>query len=265
MHAPTVLILHGNPFFAQSLHQRILAIHPAATLLVTARVKEAASLLAAMRVDMFLAGLEAVDGDVLDLLLHRSRARRSVGRTLVLMGRHGARALVTLCRLGIDGAFDLLEEPPQKIAEAVAAVEAGRGYWSPAFSAALMSNEMRVVMHQLSPAEQLALALMGDGCSDKVAAERLGMSSHAVRSLRRDLHAKLDVHDKQGLQRIAARLSFTRFSEEGVVPMGAAILLCEYVERSKRPVSLPEETLEKWDLVREGDALLSSSQLTKSG
>lgn len=265
MHAPTVLLLHGNSFFAQSLRERIMAIRPDATLLVTSRVSEATSLLSVMRIDMFLASIETLDGDVLDLLFHRSRVGRSIGRTLVLMGKQGARVLVTLCRLGIDGVFDLLEEPPQKIAEAIAAVESGNGYWSPAFSAALTSSDMRVIIHQLSPAEQLALALMGDGCSDKVASERLGMSSHAVRSLRRDIHAKLDVHDKQGLQRAAARLSFTRFSEDGVVPMGVAILLCEYVARSKRSVSLPGETLKKWGLVREGTMLLSSSLLTKVG
>jgi hypothetical protein len=74
------------------------------------------------------------------------------------------------------------------------------------------------------------------------------MTLNTVRSLRQDLHAKLDVHDKEGLQRVAARLSFTRFSEEGVVPVGAAILMKEYMESSKRPVALPPGTLAKYGM-----------------
>lgn len=209
------------------------------------RTAEVVATLNSSRVDLFVVSLDGLGDDVLDMLVHLKRRGRSPFRTLVMTYQRGVRMLVTLRRLEVTGVFNPREEPLERLTAVLTALESGNGYWGQGSISALVSNEAFMVIRQMPPPEQLALAMMGDGCSDKTATERLGMSLSSVRSLRKELHARLNVHDREGLQRTAARLGFTRASEDGTVPMGAAMLVLEYMERSKRPVALPTYVLQQ--------------------
>lgn len=263
MHAATVLLLHANPFLARSLQDQIRAtLAPA----VFHTLTDVASAVSRLRepVDLLVTGLEAPDGDVLDALVHLARNGRMPNRTLVLAETQGVRALITLWRLTIAGVFHLCDDA-QNLVVALRTVEAKRCYWSPGLVAQLLTPDAKLVQSCLTPAEQLALSFMGGSCSDKEAAERMGMGLCAVRSLRQRLYAQLAVHDKEGLLRAAARLSFTRPSANGPVPMGTAQLIVEYIEQSKRPASLPASALACCGFSTDAKSFGSNPPFRKSG
>jgi DNA-binding NarL/FixJ family response regulator len=264
MHAATVLILDASPFLAAWLQHGLATAYPAARCLCATNILGASEILSQVKIDLLLTGLDASGGDVLDLLVHVKRKGRPPAHTFVATGAQGVRGLLTLRWLGVLGVLNLQDEP-QQLGVALTTVERGQTYWSASYSAALFSHDAQLVLRQLSPAEQLGLAMLGDGCSDKTALDRIGMSLSSIRSLRRDLYAKLNVHDKEGLQRAAARLGFTRASAAGAVPTGAAMLVVEYIERSKRPISLPASLLDQCGFMSPSNAFGSSPPFKRAG
>jgi DNA-binding NarL/FixJ family response regulator len=265
MRVSTVLILDSDPFSSRVLHERVQWIYPQADCVVVSNIVRAALILSSSHVDLLVTSLDITDGDVLNLLLHLKRLGRAPSRTVVTTHVRGVRVLLTLRRLEVAVVFNPREETLERLAAVLAAIDRDQVYWSECFVTALVSNDALVVARQMSPTEQLALAVMGDGCSDKVATERMGMSLLSVRSLRKRLYSKLKVHDREGLQRTATRLSFTRVSDEGTVPMGAAILILEYMERCKRPVTLPTQVLEQFGFTSDGSTCGSVPPYSRVG
>lgn len=265
MDAPTkILILHPSTFVTQLLRDRVLSIHPAAACVLAASVDQAQSVLAVSRVGLFVVGLQSAEGDVLDMLQHLVRGGHGPDQTLVVAESEGVRALLTLQRLNVHGVLNLQMEP-HNFVRAVAAMAADRSYWSQCYADSLESPDAQLVLFRLTPGEQLALSLMADACSDKVAADRLGMKLCTVRSLRQDLYAKLVVHDKEGLQRAAVRLGFARASTDGIVPLGAARVMLEYVECSQRPTTLSPSVFERHGFKSAKNPFGSNPPFRKSG
>ena len=61
----------------------------------------------------------------------------------------------------------------------------------------------------------------------------------AVQAVRRELHAKLGVHDRCDLMQRALQLGFTRAERAGIFPLGLRVLAQEYSAHSQRPLKLP--------------------------
>jgi DNA-binding NarL/FixJ family response regulator len=239
--APSVLILKADTFAAEALGRHVLACYPNASCMFASRVNRAQSILLDQAVDLFLTGIDLPDGDVLDLLLDQKAQTPHMRCTLVVTRHHELRLLASLRSLAVAGLFDMASEPWEKIEEALQIIDAGGYYWSESMQRHLMEPAARALLHQLTPTEQLALAMIGDGCGDKVAADRLGMTFSAIRAVRRDLHDKLGAHDRADLIRLAVHYGYVRFTPEGAFPVGLGVLRREYAAHCKRPVGLHTE------------------------
>lgn len=243
MPAFIVLILKADRFAAEMLRQHVLAVHPGADCTLAHRVSHARTILAASTVDLFLADVAFEDGDVFELLPRDKQESRRARQTMVITGHCGARMLASLHSVHLDGVFDSDGDAPENIVHALRTIAEGRSYWSPTAIDDPSDERGRALMRQLTPTEQLSLALIGDGCGDKTAAERLGLQHSAARAVRRDLYMKLGAHDREDLIRSAAQLGYTRSTANGLAALGLCILVEEYRARSKRPKSLPAALL----------------------
>jgi DNA-binding NarL/FixJ family response regulator len=234
---PVVLIMASDNFAAISLQQRISFIYPQAKYILTNRIEHARTAFIAAPIDILIASVMVADGDLLDMLLEQAEALRAPKRTLVVGGQLPLRVVNSLISLDVRGVFDAELGRPEDIDEALRVIEAGGRYWSSSYSQWRESEERRL-LRQLSPTEQLVLAVIGAGETDLSAGEILGMRPSAVQAVRRDLHGKLRVHEKGALIKTAAQLGFTRMSVSGIEPLGLALLLKEYKTHAKRPVEI---------------------------
>lgn len=246
----TVLILPPDQFSVPCLRQCVASVHPSAVLLIATSIQQARTITLRKDIDLFIIGLDASDGDRLDLLFECAQRPRRIGCTMVLTDRNAPRVLVSLRSLGVEGVFDS-GEPAEKFTTALRILAAGQLVWSDAFLAGMHTEQSRIVRHQLTPREQLGLAIIGDGCGDRVAAARLGMEHSSVRSMRCEIYAKLNAHGTDDIVRLAVQLGYTRYSPDGVVTLGLSILIREYETQSKRPIPLPRALLASCGLAPE--------------
>lgn len=244
MDSPVILVFQGDAFSANAVESHVSAAFPDASCHVTTCFEQAERLAVSMSIDLFIAPLETANGDLLDLLLRHTRIEQRSLKVLITAPRCPLRALLTLKALGVLGLFDSATDRPAQIEGAMREILLGRRFWSATFSNQLTNEQTRRIRHQLSPAEQLGLAVFGDGCGDFTAANLLGMQHSSVRSLRKRIHAKIGAHDKEDMMRTAARLGFTRFGADGLVPMGLGMLALEYIREAQRPMELSSELLE---------------------
>ena len=83
------------------------------------------------------------------------------------------------------------------------------------------------------------LELLATGLGEKSLADHLGVTRSSARSLSRDLHARLQAHDRRDIERLGARLGYTRFGKDGLQPFGLSVSIDEYRAQSRRPAPLP--------------------------
>ena len=236
MNAPRVLILSDSPLVAEVLWSRASARFPGAHCQHVAATKVAAEFLATQAVDIFVLQLELFEGDGLDFL-RRSRACRV--RTLVISGCAAPRVALSLRALSVEAVHDFRRESFAKLDDAFDALDCGRRHWSASFNECLFGGEARKIRHQLAPREQMTFALLATGLGEKSLADHLGVTLSSARSLSRDLRAPLEAHDRRDIERLGARLGYTRFGKDGLQPFGLSVLIDEYRAQSRRPAPLP--------------------------
>jgi len=105
-------------------------------------------------------------------------------------------AMLQVQRLGLHGFVDKHEPRPEVLTEVIHAVLANRIYYSAAVMEATtaLRRDPKAFFRLLSEAEQQVLALVGESLNDEEIAAELGISPATVKSRRRDIMHKLDVH-----------------------------------------------------------------------
>jgi len=238
-----VLILKADRLCGETLRRAVLTVIPAARVSLLSRVEEARAALASASFDLLLTGVAMIDGDVLDLLSGSLREPRRIRRVLVVTGRKEVRTLESVRAMPVDGVFDSSSGELEEFERALRSVISGRPYWSASVLACLsrQSAPSRSICRLLTPVEQLVLAVIGDGSDDRAAAQRLGLRSSSIHSVRRELHRKLGAKHKGELVRLAVQHGFVRFTPEGVVRPGFALLTAACSPRREgRERDIPE-------------------------
>ncbi len=222
-----VLILKADRLCAETLRQRTLQVFPAANIRIVASIERATRLLEAARVDLLVAGTEPVrDGDLLDFISACAASRTHARAVLVVTTQCEDRVLAALRTLPIHGVLDSSIDPPEQFVTALNLIAGGGRYWSPNLVERLQRYHLgpNSLFRLLTAAEQLVLSIIGDGCDDTAAAEKLGLSPSTISTVRRELHRKLGVQHRGELVRVAAQNGFVRFTPHGVVRPGFAML-----------------------------------------
>jgi DNA-binding NarL/FixJ family response regulator len=207
------------------------------------RITEAQEIMRQESVDLWLTGITALDGDVLDFLAANLPGPRGLyQRALVVTVRQELGILLALRRLPLGGVFDLRGEEPAQLKEAMNSLAEGRAYWSPGLLQRLREHflERAPFSRLLTPLEQLVLAIAGSGVDDETAAVQIGISAASIHSVRRQLHHKLGLSHRGHLIQLAAEMGFVRFTSHGVIYPGLSILRDAWRPRAKKRRSAPD-------------------------
>lgn len=236
-----ILVLKADRYYLRAIERSAKEVFPGAAIRLATRIAEAAAILGESTVDLLLTGVGMVDGDVLDHLAEWTQEPRKVRRVLVVTGRREHNVVLTLNRLPIDGVFDPSTDEPEKFESALSRIALGGVYWSQSALEALQNQDHPLIAacSTLTASEELALAVLGDGCDNAIAAASLGLKESAVRSLREALHRKLRVQHKGELVRMAAELGYVCISKGGVIRPGFARLLAARRWRTTRLATDP--------------------------
>lgn len=113
---------------------------------------------------------------------------------------------------GVKG-YLLKESAEEDLLRAVKAVSQGKPFFSPAITATLLEDYMRVLRQEglsdsfelLTPREKEVLQLLAEGKSNKDAASLLGVSLYTVESHRTNLMQKLNLHNTAEIVLYAVR------------------------------------------------------------
>lgn len=114
-------------------------------------------------------------------------------------------------RAGASG-YLLKESAPKELELAINAVLSGETYLSPPISRQVVDSYVARTggghkpAYALTPRQREILVLVGEGCSTKEIARRLGVSVKTVETHRSQLMERLDIHDVAGLVRYAVRV-----------------------------------------------------------
>lgn len=242
----SVVILKSDRLYADVLRQHVRHEFPRARINLEVSVEGAARALAAEPCDFLVTGLGAtVEGDVLDLLARRGRSRGVARRVLVVTARTEFRVLAALKSLGVDGVFDSEAEPPDRLRVVLRTVAGGTLCWSPTIVEHMrrVGSSSNAWFRMLTAFEQIVLSVVGDGSDDSVAARELGLSPATVSTVRRELHRKLGVQHRGELVRVAAQQGFVRFTPDGVVRPGFALLSAAYRARRTKRLEIAQSNI----------------------
>lgn len=161
--------------------------------------------------DIVLLDLDLPDGDGLDLLDDIRRASPNA-KIVVVTSHSDEYAIHRSLEAGVAAFVDKCSQPIEVVSEAIAAVAAGRCYFSPvvARAKARMRDDPNAFTKLLSPREQEILRLLGEGLPNETVAERVGVSAQTIHSYRRNIMVKLGIHSTPQLIRYAVDKGFTR-------------------------------------------------------
>lgn len=236
----SVLILKADRIYAEALRQHIQGVFPDANVRTSVSLESARQILMSESVDLFVTGAGAsLDCDVIDLLASLPGPSRSL-RVLVVTVRLEYRLLAALRSLAIEGAFDSAAGTPEELTLALCTLAKGKRYWSQTILDHMhrVGSASNALFRLLTTFEQVVLAVIGDGCDNFVAAQKLNLSPATVSTVRRELHRKLGVQHRGELVRVAAQHGFVRFTAKGIVRPGFGLMCSTYqARRAKRAAS----------------------------
>ncbi|MFO1450393.1 MAG: LuxR C-terminal-related transcriptional regulator [Opitutaceae bacterium] len=235
-HVHTVGVAVSDHLAADAVQRALLSCVSHA---VSWRETEVAGLrrrLSTSEVDLVVASPSLADGDVLDLLAQSRRLGRCK-RLLVVVEQAAPMVIHTLRTLGAHGAIDTQVDGVARLVEAIRQVGCGGAYWSGSCLDVLHGQgPLSHVPKLLSPVELYVMAILGEGCDDEAAADRIGLSAQAVHAYRKRLHLKLGLQHRGQLVGVAVRFGLVRFTGRGVEHPGLESLRSRCVFRTRHRV-----------------------------
>lgn len=217
-----VIALTGNRLIAEFIASVIGHQFPQALLVRAATIAEFRLSLATAGADLLVCATSVADGDVFDAL----RFWQQGHRVLVVATTPPLGLLERLWMHQVSGIFDAEAEDAGAFRVALDRVSRGGAYWMDSHVTRLASSAplARCYRCVLTVREQIVLALIADGSADQAAADRLGLATASVKSVRRDIYRKLGLHDLGDLVRFASKHGVVHLSASGPVPYGLASL-----------------------------------------
>ncbi len=221
--AAHILILHANQLCVDALQTAATVAFPGCICSTASTTRRADEICSMRPVDLLLVDIDLPSEDVIDYLHPRLSLPR---RVLVILSTRRERPLQMLKRLPISGILDPMSDSPAKLPAVLRSISAGQTYWSPSVGPQTKKPERSAVKDTigLTRTEELVLTVIGGGCDDNLASERLGLKASTIQTARRNIHRKLQVPQRGELVRVAAQLGYVRFTEGAVIHSGLATL-----------------------------------------
>ncbi len=172
---------------------------------------EAVELILRLNPDAVILDLSLPDMDGFNVV-DRVLAAMPALRILVVSSHCDEYTLFRVEKSGVHGFIDKNSNTMETLQEALAAIDAGRVYYSAAFQAARLvrRNDPRSFTKVLSEWERAILSLIGQGLSDDEIGARLNLSPRTVQTHRSHLLRKLDLKGTPKLIAFAIEHGFTQ-------------------------------------------------------
>lgn len=137
---------------------------------------------------------------------------------VIILSVYGDReTILAAIQAGARG-YLLKEDAGEEVIKAIAQIRIGKSYISPPIASVILEdirqNEIPSVPDKTTPRsltsqEKQVLQLIAEGHSSKAISDILSISTHTVRSHRKNIMAKLDIHTVAGLTQFAIKKGFT--------------------------------------------------------
>lgn len=238
MRMERVLIIKWDCLYARFLADAVLEFYPGARTETVFSSGAARDCLTRHAYDLVIAGLSFDDGDGLPLTYTMAQSSAVRGLLLVTL-RKDAQMLALLREFRRISVFDTVHDAPERFALAIAHMAQGRRYLSPTFHELLLSSDgaLHLLYSQMTDTERMVLSVIGDGCDDKIASERLGIEPSSVHSHRKRLMRKLGVQTRDMLFRRALELGVVRILPDGRTARPSFDVLKAQIESRKRQLA----------------------------
>jgi DNA-binding NarL/FixJ family response regulator len=221
-----VLILKSDRLSGHVLKQTVERMFAEAEVSLFRWAEDALRALRLAPIAFALLDTQTEDMDGLDHIPAFFRSGR-VQHTLVLLGRSDERTCDELRRLRCDALVDAESADVAELQYALGEISARRYYASASLARSQPRETVAYNPNFLTPQEELALSLLGEGLDDEKVAERLGCSPETVRTHRAHIMRKLDLHHKGELMCYAIGQSYVRFTSTGILHPGFRYRLSE--------------------------------------
>ncbi len=201
-----VLIVDDHEVLASSLAMVLDAEEDIATAGIATTLDQARTMIESSRPDVVLLDHRMPDGDGVAAIASLRDLRPSAG-IVVLTASSADHVLLAAIEAGASG-FLSKTRSLDEVTAAVRAAAAGESVISPELLARLLprfGREKPYSPDELTDREREVLALVAEGLSNAVIAERLVVSVHTVRNHIASLSAKLGAHSKLEALSIAVR------------------------------------------------------------
>lgn len=196
-----VVVLKWDRLYGDLICRQIVAFWPNAEVKVFQRGFDALTSIQESMPDLFITGVKIEDMDGLEHL------EPFVGKKLpilIVTSRADARTFRMLETLRFDGIYDGAAEGLDNLPVALSRAIEHQTYISPSIIQQLR-RPRDVTLDALTQTEQVVLSVIGDGCDDQVASERLGMSPQTLKTHRKVIMRKLRLHHKGELMLYALK------------------------------------------------------------
>lgn len=214
--APSVVVLKASALAGDLISQEVKRIWRGVRLQVFQKGFDALDAIQCSVPDLFVTGVQVDDMDGLE---HLEPFIESTLAILIVTRRRDDRTLSLLRDIRYTGLFDEKTEGWASLQLALKRVAAKELYISSTFVPHIKAPK-RVTLDVLTEKEELVLSVIGDGCDDIAAAERLKLSPHTVNSHRKSIMAKLGLHHKGEIMSYALEKGYVCISAEGVTRPG---------------------------------------------
>jgi DNA-binding NarL/FixJ family response regulator len=211
-----VVVLKWDRLYGDLICRQIVAFWPKAEVKVFQRGFDALTSIQGSMPDLFITGVKIEDMDGLEHLEPFVDKRLPI---LILTSRADARTFRMLKALRYDGIYDGLAEGLDNLPVALSRAIEHQTYISPSVMQHLR-HPRAVTLDELTETEQVVLSVIGDGCDDQVASERLGMSRQTMKTHRKVIMRKLRLHHKGQLMLYALQQGYVVVTPGGIFRPG---------------------------------------------
>lgn len=211
------VVLKWDRLYGDMIRRQVWDVWPNAVVRVYQRGIDALNATQEVMPDLFVTGVKVEDMDGLE---HLEPFIHTATPILIVTSRADFRTFEMLRQVRYDGIYDGRMEGVEHLGPALRQVIQHKLYMSPSLIPHLQVPKRKILKDLLTPTQQIVLSVIGDGSSNKQAAERLCLAEHTVKTHRKRIMARLDLHEQGELMLFALRNGFVLVTEKGILYPG---------------------------------------------
>jgi len=212
-----IVVLKLDRLYSDMIRRQVWDVWPNAIVRVYQRGLEALSAMQDDMPDLFITGVKIEDMDGLE---HLEPFITTSLPILIVTSRADYRTFNMLPRVRWDGIYDGLAEGSEHLGSALRQVMQHKLYLSPSVVPHLKPPPRSILKDTLTEMQHVVLSVIGDGSTNKEAAERLGITYQTAKTHRKRIMATLGLHTQGQLMLYALRHGYVWVTLNGVMYPG---------------------------------------------